>query len=301
METKGSEVGGLSVGRSSRGFTLIELLVVIGIIAVLVGLLLPAIQQAREAARTSSCKNNLKQISLALHNYQSAHGVFPIGVLGTQGQAGARHLLTTWQTLMLPQIEEANVASLYKYSLRFDHPSHRAAIRTQINTYMCPSQPDDELVNNTYGTCHYAGNAGSQDGRNDGILYPLSSVTFRDITDGASNTISAGEIAHGIGGWARGTFNSRGGGGGGGRSQAFSRAVLRWHKASPRCAMPGMNPPVTNCSNSVERRVQFSSPHVGGCQFSLTDGSARFISENIDVDVFRFLVTRNGGEVVSEF
>jgi hypothetical protein len=132
------------------------------------------------------------------------------------------------------------------------------------------------------------------------MLFPLSSIKFRDAADGISNTLSVGEIAFEFGGWARGAINS-GGGGGGGAGQGFARGVLRWWKAAPACAAPGMNPPVTTCSSSVERQFQFSSPHVGGCHFSLCDGSGRFISENIDVNVFRSLVTRSGGEVVGEF
>ncbi|MBD3675190.1 MAG: DUF1559 domain-containing protein [Planctomycetaceae bacterium] len=77
--------------------------------------------------------------------------------------------------------------------------------------------------------------------------------------------------------------------------------MLRWWRADAGCAQPGFNLPETGCSNNAEQRFQFSSPHEGGCQFSLSDGSARFISENIDRDLFRGLLTRSGGEVVGEF
>jgi hypothetical protein len=148
------------------------------------------------------------------------------------------------------------------------------------------------------------------------LLFPISSTTFRDVTDGTSNTLAAGEIAFEFGGWARGAINSRsgsgggsggggggsgGGGSGGGGGQGFARGVLRWWKASPACARAGMNIPQTSCSNSAERRFQFSSPHPGGCHFALSDGSARFVSENLTVRVFRALVTRDGGEVVGQF
>ena len=127
---------------------------------------------------------------------------------------------------------------------------------------------------------------------------------MRDLTDGTSNTIASGEIAFEFGGWARGAMNTGSGGGsggGGGSGQGFARGVLRWWKASPACAKAGFNPPVTTCSGSVERQFQFSSPHVGGGHFSLSDGSGRFISENIDMNVYKALVTRAGGEVVGEF
>ncbi len=284
----------------SRAFTLIELLVVIAIIAVLVALLLPAVQQAREAARRTTCKNNMKQISLALHNYESTHSVFPIGVLGTTGSVAVANVLTTWEAMILPFLEQVPLYGQYNFNVRFDHALNANAVKTVLPMYLCPSQRQAALVDNLYGPSHYAGNAGTTPGAVDGILYPISSVRVRDLTDGTSNTIAAGEIAFEFGGWARGAINA-GGGGGGGAGQGFARGVLRWWKASPTCSKAGFNPPVTTCSGSVERQFQFSSPHVGGCHFSLSDGSGRFISENIDVSVYKSLVTRDGGETVGEF
>ncbi|MCA8998995.1 MAG: DUF1559 domain-containing protein [Planctomycetaceae bacterium] len=290
--------------RRRTGFTLIELLVVIAIIAILIALLLPAVQQAREAARRTQCKNNMRQISLALHNYQSTFTVFPPGVIGTSGSRNANHLLTTWLTLILPQLEQSAVYNQYDFNVRFDHANNADAVKQMLTVFVCPSQSDDQIVDDLYGPNHYAANAGTTPGTDDGVLYPLSRIRFRDITDGSSQTISAGEIAHEFGGWARGAMNSGGGGGGGGgggASQGFARGVLRWWKAAPGCARAGINPPETNCSNSVERQFQFSSPHVGGAQISLSDGSGRFLSENIDVDIFRSLMTRSGNEVIGEY
>jgi hypothetical protein len=132
----------------------------------------------------------------------------------------------------------------------------------------------------------------------------LSATRFRDVTDGTSNTIAIGEIAFEIGGWGRGAISAGpggGGDGGGGGSQGFGRAVVRWWKAAPACATPGMNPPETSCLGSVERRFQFSSRHPGGCNFTLPDGSARFVSETVDLNVFKGVITRDGGEVVGQF
>ncbi len=297
------------------GFTLIELLVVIAIIAILIALLLPAVQQAREAARRASCKNNMRQIALALHNYQSTHLVFPMGVLGTSGSTSDGHLLTTWQTMILPYIEQTTLNDQYDFNVRFDHANNAEVVNQTVSTYLCPSQPKDQLVDELYGPSHYAAAAGTSPGEDDGILYPLSSTRFRDVTDGTSNTLAAGEIGFEFGGWARGAINagggsSGGGGGGGGGSgggsgggggQGFARGVLRWWKAAPNCALPGMNPPETTCSDSSERRFQFASTHEGGCHFSLADGSGRFISEHIDVELFRSLFTLQGGEVLGEY
>lgn len=287
-----------------KAFTLIELLVVIAIIAILVGLLLPAVQQAREAARRAQCKSNMRQVALALHTYQETHSTFPIGVLGTKGSSSAGHVLTTWQTLILPYVEQTSLYSEYDFDVRFDHANNAGAVLQELSVYMCPSQSERAPVNNKFGTSHYAACAGTTPGADDGMLFPLSSTRFRDVTDGVSNTLAAGEIAFEFGGWARGAINSgggSGGGGGGGGGQGFARGVLRWWKAAPNCAQPGMNPPETTCSDSVERQFQFSSPHVGGSHFALGDGSARFIGETIDVDVLRSLATRNGNETVSSF
>ena len=286
--------------RHPRAFTLIELLVVIAIIAILIALLLPAVQQAREAARRTTCKNNIKQLSLALHNYESTQGVFPIGVLGTTGSTAAANVLTTWETMILPFLEQAPLYSQYNFNLRFDHASNAAAVKSILPMYMCPSQPQSSLVNDLYGPSHYAGNAGTIPGANDGFLYPLSNVRMRDLSDGTSNTITSGEIAFEFGGWARGAINA-GGGGGGGTGQGFARGVLRWWTSAPACAKAGFNPPITTCSGSVERQFQFSSPHVGGCHFSLGDGSGRLLSENMDINVYKALITRSGGETVGEF
>jgi len=286
--------------RDRTAFTSIELLVVIAIIAILIAILLPAVQQAREAARRASCKNNMKQIALALHNYSSAHGGFPFGVLGTSGSMADNHRLTTWQTMILPYVEQNALFDRYDFNMRFDHANNSSAVRTTLPVYLCPTQPNQGLVESRYGNSHYAANAGTTPGANNGILYPLSFIRFRDVLDGTSNTIASGEIAFELGGWARGANNSGGGGGGGG-SQGFARAVLRWWKAAIACAQPGMNPPQTTCSNSAERRFQFSSPHTGGCHFSLSDGSARFVSASMDVNVYGALITRNGNEVIDGF
>src|SRR6187431_3342554 len=118
--------------RASKAFTLVELLVVIAIIGVLVALLLPAVQQAREAARRMQCRNNLKQIALAVHNYESSHLTLPPGVLGTSGAVAQAQLLHTWLVQILPYLDQKNVQAVYDFNRRFDDPVNAAAVQTPL-------------------------------------------------------------------------------------------------------------------------------------------------------------------------
>jgi len=147
------------------GFTLIELLVVIAIIAVLIGLLVPAVQKVRDAAARATCQNNMKQIGLALHNYQSAYGVFPPGFSNSATKNLKVHPpLISWMALILPYIEQRQVSQIYNYNADYDAPSNAAAVATQVLIYNCPTTPgagdrydntlsDDNRTNGTtFGT-----------------------------------------------------------------------------------------------------------------------------------------------------
>jgi prepilin-type N-terminal cleavage/methylation domain-containing protein/prepilin-type processing-associated H-X9-DG protein len=119
------------------GFTLIELLVVIAVMAVLMGLLLPAVQKVREAAARTQCENNMKQMALALHNYETAVGAFPPGFDG----AANGHVKTSWMALILPYIEQSQLGQLYNYALNYDDPGNAFAVATPVSIYVCPSAP----------------------------------------------------------------------------------------------------------------------------------------------------------------
>ena len=195
-----------------QGFTLIELIVFIAIIAILVALLLPAVQQAREAARRTQCKSNLKQIGVALHNYHDLHSKLPISFAVDGNPSGTTQLADTgtnggeWsiQARLMPLLDQANLFMQVDLDFAYTEPKNSAAPMTRIPGYLCPSEvndrsrPDPPL---THYPLNYAFNGGSWNFWNnatrqngDGVFGPNMSLRFAHITDGTSNTLAFSEI-----------------------------------------------------------------------------------------------------------
>ncbi|MCA9026310.1 MAG: DUF1559 domain-containing protein [Planctomycetaceae bacterium] len=303
-----------------RGFTLIELLVVIAIIAVMIALLLPAVQQAREAARRTQCKNNLKQIGLALHNYHDVHLLFPpsstsgfgAGVWNypATGPTDPSIHLHSFASLILPYLEQANIYNSIDYNVSSLDPVNREMASQVLPFYICPSYSgrtvsDDPLYTTTVGYDSFAirnyvamgavsvlGLSGAVPA--EGVMYPGSANRFRNITDGTTNTILVAETREQSSSvWIDGTTAS---------------VAARWTDlGSPTFSgntvsinytpyFPGGIFP-----NSIGQEYGPSSQHEGGAHHLLCDGSVHFLSENMDAEVYDALTTCAGNEVVGEF
>ena len=318
-----------STNASRRGFTLVELLVVIAIIGILVALLLPAVQAAREAARRMSCSNNLKQLGLAAHNFHDTNGKLPSSIR----PAGLTPLpRISGFVQVLPFIEQQNLSNNYNQNVNWNDPANNAAAKTQITTLLCPSTPNPARLDGlpeaspwtatvitctdyspTIGVDIRLFNSGLVDQYGDGILPKNGDPRFADVTDGLSNTIIYGESA------GRPILYRRGrkvgelpgfrvnGGGWARPASDFSVDGASFDGAT----LPG--PCAINCTNGEnagdkpfplpyygsEGNGEAYSFHSGGANFALGDGSVRFISQNIGIREFARLVTRAGGEVSS--
>lgn len=291
----------LSSSRKLRGFTLIELLVVIAMIAILISLLLPAVQQARAAARRTQCKNNLKQIGLAMHNYHDVYTSFPLGTnLQFYGPMVA----------ILPYLEKTQVQNLYDFDLYYTEPVNIDAINNEIATYLCPSmnlprQVPDPVCNEPGAPTSYGLSMGTHNGavpgvETDGMFAGYDaffsaprSVRLREVTDGTTNTILAGEFNYRLEDYLWSAF-----------SCSERAGEIRWgtHRWAP--GYPGVSLGHTDGDfnvNSNANREVWRSDHPGGAHFLLADGSVHFIGESIDAGILDKLAARNDGDVLGQF
>ena len=294
-----------------RGFTLIELLVVIAIIAILVALLLPAVQQARAAARRTQCRNNLKQIGLALHNYVDAHRLFPPGSTNDVEQGGwisrpQRRHIHSWLSMILPHIEQSALYNKIDFNVSSLHANNLPAASQIVQSYRCASYSGPRFSSAriytrfapNYATTNYvalgASDVGHIYGQNtglfqpDGTIYPLSNTDPADVTDGLSNTILVVETREEqMSVWIDGG--------------TASVVALRYDASNgPTYAGPEVSLNFHPYFDYTNPRAEYgpSSMHAGGAMHLLGDGSARFISQHIAASVYVALTTRNGGEVV---
>lgn len=280
-----------------RGFTLIELLVVIAIIAVLIALLLPAVQQAREAARRSQCKNNLMQIGLALQNYEMSHERLPPGTVNASGpiksETAGYHV--SWIVQTLPYLDQRNVYEKIDFSVSIYDPKNADPTAVILPVLNCPSDASTSGPS-SYAGCHHSTEA-PIDLDNNGVLYLNSSIRFEDVRDGLSNTLIVGEKVRNTDplSWASGTRATLRNGGTGINSE---RQLPGMAGSNLPVGIPAEGEPA---NLSLLKVGGFSSPHAGGAQFAVGDGSVRFISENIASNVFQDLINRADGSLPKDF
>lgn len=275
---------------SRTAFTLVELLVVIAIIGILIGMLLPAVQQVREAARRVSCSNNLAQLGIAVHNFEFSMERFPAGVQNNGGPIKSEELgqHVGFLVELLPYIEQYGISKNFDIALGTYAKANAPAREMQIPTYNCPSFGFHMNVAGTAGLTNYAGCHHSTeapiDADNDGVLFLNSHIGYGDILDGSSNTILIGEMLPMPDslGWASGTRASL-------RNTGPMLGYTEWELAQ-------VNPPA-----SVDDVGGFGSRHPGGSQYCLAGGAVVFFQTSVDPQFFENLGNRADGAMMGDF
>jgi prepilin-type N-terminal cleavage/methylation domain-containing protein/prepilin-type processing-associated H-X9-DG protein len=319
-----------------RAFTLVELLFVVAVIGLLISLLLPAIQQAREVGRRHSCANNLYQLVLATHNYAAAHRVLPPGTIEASGPIRSRpvgyHI--GWVARILPFIEQSTVYDQIDFSVGAYHPKNAAMRRCYLAVLRCPT---NRSWGYSYAGCHHDVE-GAIDVDNHGVLFLNSLVGWRDVPDGRAQTIFLGErLDSGFElGWLSGTRSTLRNTGtpingtsapGGLLATVADLGVVGWRQVAAPKPVPLPDyasrpiwsfrgddslddeslpeheyqpPPLPDGTPGALVVGGFESQHVGGAQFAFGDGSVRYLSQEIDAVTYQRMGHRADGELIDD-
>jgi prepilin-type N-terminal cleavage/methylation domain-containing protein/prepilin-type processing-associated H-X9-DG protein len=319
-------VSQVQTARKRAAFTLIELLVVIAIIAILIGLLLPAVQKVRDAAARATCQNNLKQLGLAMHNHHDTVGGLPSNVR----PAAAGGVRVRWATYLLPYVEQVNAFNALNLNLNWSDPANLPVTGQKIKVYQCPSAPNSDRkdydpssgnptaaivasgdYSGLYGIDPRLVSVGLATGTADsGALSKTVRLKFGDFTDGLSNTLhlteSAGKpnlfrVGRQVGTPPTTMVQ------GGGWCRPASEVPLLTGTTPDGVTVPG--PCGINCANG-EQVTSYPDPyhgtdgtgliygfHSGGVNTLFVDGSVSLIRQSLPINILAALVTRNGGEV----
>lgn len=310
---------------SRRAFTLIELLVVMAIIAILIGMILPAVQRAREAAARSKCQNNLKQIGVAMHNYHSRMDCLPPGFTSfvqpddTNSPNGPGW---SWAAHLLNDLEQPGLFNQIDFSRSIMNPVHNSVRTQSIPVFLCPSDPWPKVipiyshvnsptpfagttVMTQAGRINYAAVIGTVEAgedppeKADGVFYRNSRTRFYDVTDGASNTFFVGERSSRLAliTWTGAIYGS------GVPKEPATGNPANWIgegagvHALGHCSADPDHAPNGNAGHVDD----YSSFHPQGAMFLMGDGSVRIINNSIRPTVYQALATRAGGEPTSDY
>ncbi len=284
----------------SRGFTLVELLVVITVVGVLMGLTVTAVQQVREAGRRSGCTNNLRQIGLALHHYQSSRQEFPVGCLECRfgsARPGKRMRMIAWNVALLPLLEQENVYRLFDYEYPAKSEQNREAVASVVPLFLCPStirsaytsgdingdgtwQPGEDMAYTDYGGIYGVEGPGRNapfgsfhylNDRSLGVMLYEEATPTSEVHDGLSNTVVVGECS--------------------GRGYQQQAEWANGHNCFAQHEQVGINQSLDN---------ELHSDHPGGAQVVFADGHVEMLDQGIEQELLGALLTRAGGELVGD-